>query len=97
MIHVVLTAFVAARAADFRAERAEPDGELRAARHLTRGERANVGTTPIESDAFGHHLHVLFAEAFAGAVLARRRAGKAGIDAGLIRFVGHSGGWFQPW
>ncbi len=91
MVESMLGALGAAGIADFGAERADLGGELGAARHLARGEGADVGATAIKFDAMGHHVDVGLAEAGGGAALAGVSASMAGLNAVVEGKVVHGG------
>jgi hypothetical protein len=91
MIRFVLRAFRAARIADFRTEPADARRELRTPRHLTHGERADVGTAPVEFNASRHHFHVVFVQTGGSAVFTGLHTLMAGLDAVFVFFVRHFG------
>jgi len=61
MLHFVFGAFIAAGLTDLGAERAQLRGELIAARHPSRRQRADVRAGAVERDAARHHFHVVLA------------------------------------
>ena len=89
-VGTVLGALVAAGFADVGALLQQVRSVLRATRHETGREGADVGAVAVELNAAGHHLHVRFAEAGGGAVLAGGNAGMEGIEQGLV--LGMHGG-----
>lgn len=89
MVHLVFGALRAARIADFGAELAHALGKIRAARHLTFGEGANVGTTAIQLDAACHHLHVFLVQTSGGAMITFNGTRMARLDTVGVVFVRH--------
>ena len=82
MVMVVLGAFVAAALADIGAQRADGLGMFAATCHGGGCKVAQRGAVHVERNAARHHLHVVFLQASAGAVVAGDGAGVAGCDAG---------------
>jgi hypothetical protein len=68
MLHVVLAAFFTARAARFGAYAADFVSELRPGAHEQRRGAAEDGAITVQLDAAHHALHVVFLQAFTGAV-----------------------------
>jgi hypothetical protein len=95
MVHVVSVffAFSGARFTNVGAQLAYISGVRTVAGHKAHGGVADFGAVAVETDAFGHHLHVLFAEAGVGAVVAGHGAGLAGFNAILIFLVCHVRVW----
>src|SRR5690606_31710503 len=75
--------------ADFGAQPADVGSELRVPTHECRGSPAGLRTVPVQSDAFGHLLDILLAQAGVGAMLARLGALDTGFDTGCVLFVCH--------
>jgi hypothetical protein len=91
VIHFVLCAFFAAGIANLGAELTNSFSELRAARHFSHRERADVGAATVEFDAARHHLYVFFVQAGGCAVFTGLHALVAGLDTVFVFFVGHDG------
>lgn len=89
MVIVVLSTFLAARAADFGAESTEFDRELGTATHVCGRHPAGLSTVAIEADALDHVFDVRLAETGVGAMLTGLGAFDAGGDAGSVSFVSH--------
>jgi hypothetical protein len=85
--HVVPGAFVSAGVADLGAKPTQFGGELRASSHEPGGHTADDGALPIQADAAGKHLHVLFLKAGGGAVFAFRGALIAGFNTRSVLVV----------
>ena len=64
-------------------------GELRPSAHPFDGPGADVRAVSVESDTFGHFLHVLLIETSRGTMLAFLGTLDAGCDAGLKLLMGH--------
>jgi hypothetical protein len=80
MILCMTRAFASACLADVGAQRADIVCEVAAARHVRCRQSANRGAVHVQSNAFGHHLDVVFLQTRGGAVIARIRAGLARFD-----------------
>jgi hypothetical protein len=93
MIHLVLATFLATGVAHLGAELANFLRELRAARHLSHRERADIGATAIQLDASNQLRDFAFMQTRRCTVLAGLHALMTGFDAVLVFFVGHG---FSP-
>ena len=80
----VLLALVAADFTDFGAFAHHVLGVLRIAGHEAGSQGADVGAVAVDTDAAGHHLHILFFEAGGGAMFAGGDAGVEGVEEGLV-------------
>lgn len=89
MVGFVLAAFRTAGVTDIGAHSANVVSELRPPAHERRRRPAKFRTVSIQPNAFGHRLHILFAEAGGGTMFARLRTLDAGSDARLELVVGH--------
>jgi hypothetical protein len=89
MIRFMLAAFLAARLTDLSAQAAKLLRELRIARHKLRRKHANVRAIPIQPDATGHHLNILFLQASGRAMFAFLRALQARFNAASVFVVSH--------
>jgi hypothetical protein len=89
MFVIVLATFLGAGVADFGANSADVASIGRPGGHQQRCGSANNRAIAIERDAANHHLDILFAQAFGGAMGAFIRAVVAGFDAVDISFVWH--------
>lgn len=95
MLHlVVLLAFLGAHVAHVGAGFTYIGGELAAASHVTSGKTADLRAIDVELDATRQHFHVVLPQASGRAVIAFRRAGVAGIDAGFHLTMRH---WCFLW
>jgi len=84
MLVIVLRAFLGARIADVRTDRAKPGRERTSAGHQAYRQCTQIGAIAVELDATRHHLHVLFVQALRRAMLASDGAGDAGVHAALV-------------
>src|SRR5207249_3246306 len=91
VIDLVLGALRAAGGARRRADLAQVFEETRTPAHESDGVPAQTGAVAVEPNALGHHLHVGFAQAGVGALLAGLGAARTGVDAGLVLLLGHVG------
>jgi hypothetical protein len=90
MVVVVFGALVLAQLAYFYAFFHNVPGVLGAAGHQPGREGADVGAVPVEADAANHVLHVLFAQAGSGAMLAGRYAPVESVEQQLFVDGGHT-------
>jgi UPF0716 family protein affecting phage T7 exclusion len=74
VVVLVLAALVGALLANFDTLFDDVLGVGRVARNEGRSEPTDIGAVAVGADARGHHLHVVFAEAGVGAVLAGSHA-----------------------
>jgi hypothetical protein len=89
MLVVMLAALFTAGPANLGARSAEVGGELGTARHELRGHGANQRAVSIEFDAACHHLHIVLAQAFTGAVFTFGGAFLAGFNTAFVFLVWH--------
>ena len=89
MLGFMLCAFRTASITDFCAHPTDVLGVLRTSAYKRCRRPADFGTVPIKSDALGHHGDILFTQAGIRTMLAFLRTLQAGLDTGLVLFVGH--------
>jgi hypothetical protein len=89
VIDLMLFAFGPAGVTHFGTLAAKIMSKLRTPTHPLDGPSTDVGAVSIESNTFGHHLHVLFAETGRGTMFAFLRTLDAGCDTGLEFVVRH--------
>jgi hypothetical protein len=84
MLVIVFGAFLSARIAHVRTDRAKPGRELTSAGHQAYRQCTQIGAIAVQLDTACHHLPVPFAQALRRAMLASDGAGDAGIHAALV-------------
>ena len=89
MVHLMLSAFRAARFANLSTDTAQLVRELRSAAHEGRCAPTGFSAVTIEADAFRHLGYVAFLKTRALAVLARLGTLDAGCDATLKFLMSH--------
>lgn len=90
VVRLVFAAFLAAFAADLRAQFTNHFRKLRSRRHESCGGGTDARAIAIERNTARHHLYILFFQAGAGAMFALRGAFVAGFDTILESLVHNS-------
>ena len=83
VLRLVFSALISACIAYFGTCLTDRTGQPTAASHITRSHAADLGTVDVERDTFCHHFYVVLLQTCAGAGIASRGAGIAGLYAGL--------------
>jgi len=89
MVVRMLAAFDAARVANVGADLAKFAGKMRSVTHERCGCPTDRGAISVEPNAFGHHLHVMLAQAGRGAMFTFHCAPDTRFDARLVFLVRH--------